>query len=768
MPPRQRKDLTPLRTNLQTWLHVGGNVADLYNELLKNAKSLTVEERSSCVEALRRALSQDWCPDLEEESGRVLVNGEFTSLKPIESTLKNWANKVETASGAKLSYQRVAFVSLAASNAACRDSRVKADLASGVAAELGVEVPAEGSLTKGKLAGLVASYLIATALGIDQPARLAAHLMSALGNGAQPRLNAAERNYLAAVEESTRLLEADQTIYAYYDLPIDEVCTTFNGECEPDELVAMAEPGRPLLIVAASLFGKSAFLQSAVHRLADKGLRGDFADGPDLKIPFLIKIGPPGAVREFRPAECEPHRSLARLITSPHPASTSGAEGLIDHTLRTVQNLGPSVAVFIDETHNAEDQRALWEACRDLAEQLPEASFVVAVRHIPSSVVAQTPFLKEASRRKLAPLNEKESDKMIRSYCTRFASDGGSPEAIELAVERAHRNPYLRRAAMVPGKLTYYTLSSMTGSQKTPYEMIQEMVERKAEAFCGPNVGARGQAPWAVNKSTLLSALGILALNDILKGEISEELRIESACSGRVSAHDFPAVLKQAVRKAVDSELNVDCPDEEWREFGRSLVGRAGILMEHEGAVRFSSALEEAYIAAQCVAFVRGLKTKNNELALAGICAAVNHGVLQVDNFLAELVSMSLAALASRNNAAEHDALVDELLCRSALRGLTSEEAVRLLFILEVASRFDLGRTLVYPMEYLDEESNELRSTTQSVENATKRLRGFVDKAKGNLLKRHVRRSVQPDEPLTTVERLDYLYITLADKEDDE
>lgn len=766
MPAHQQDDLTPLRSNLQRWLNAESGIASLHRMLLKNAELITAEELNACIESLKATLAEDWCPKLVEE--KALVKANPTTTKPFEAPLRSWSNKRTNDTGAKLSYQRVALVSLAASSAACRIAELKEDLACGISVELGIEMPAESSITKGKLAGLVAAYIISTTLDSDHPEKLALHLMSALKDIDRLRLTATDFNYLASVEIATRYLKADRTIYAYYDLPVDEIYVAFNGMGDPDALIAKATPGHPLLIDAASLLGKSAFVQFIAHRLARRALQADSAGQTGPKVPFLIEIGPPGTPQEHHADDGAPYRSLAKLVSPPYPEIASHTEDPIERTLRAAFNLGSSAIVFIDGAQNAENQDALWAACLDLERKLPEASFVIATHQLPSSVIVSTPFLAKASRRKLTSLSEDQSEVMIRTYCIRFASDDCRPEEIEETVELARRNPYIKRMVMTPGKVMRYAHSRMTSPRKTVYEMIQDMAERKVEAFCSASPAAKEQAPWALSRPTMLSTLGILALNTILKGHVPEQIRIEGACSGHINAPDFPAIFKEALLKAIGGEPNAHFPQQKWLELAQSFVGRAGILAEHEGQIQFVSALEQAYVAARCMAAVSGLRTTNNDLALEGICSAVDAGKLRDDNFTADLVNMTLVSLASHGNAPEHERLTNALLRRCHAPGLTSEEAVRLLFILELSSRFDLGPTMLYAMEYLDEETGALMNTIQPVEDAIKLLWNLISKTKDKLRERHKQRAVQPNETLITAERLDYLEFTLSNKEDNE
>lgn len=197
-----------------------------------------------------------------------------------------------------------------------------------------------------------------------------------------------------------------------------------------------------------------------------------------------------------------------------------------------------------------------------------------------------------------------------------------------------------------------------------------------------------------------------------------ERLRVTGACTGRVAESDFPTVLEEALLKALDREPNAPFPKERWVELSRSLVSRAGLLMVQEGRVRFVCALEEAYLAAQCTTSVLGPETENSNAAFSALLDSVRGGALRNGNFVADLTSMALVAISAHNDEAHYNQLLGALLERASASRITSEEAVRVLFALEVASdETALGPSLTYPTEYFD-ETGELRSTTEDVDDA--------------------------------------------------
>ncbi len=759
MPAHRASCITKLRSNLNAWLCPGNNLDTMYRMIEKQANTVGAAEQDQLIGILVKSF-----PKGPEGSAAAMTHetrfkaGEEgrLSYSSIKVALKNWANGITDARGGKLSYERVSFIACTIASVALKDGATLKRLVTGVRVELRLPPSDDWNLSKGELSALTSAYLVFTStLTEPNPEQVASIMETACKIDLSP-LSEGVRVYLEMMRRKTHLLNSDKAVYGYYDLEIDEVYSVRNFAGRNIDFLSEAAPGRPILVIGSSMFGKSAFVQASVHELATDTLRANGINETKPCVPFLIEIDSPGTAREFHPDAATPHRPLADLMSYTAPFKNSRCENPADSILAVVKELGRAAIVFIDGSHNVADQSSFWDACSDLSEQLPEAAFVVATHQPPSSAIRNSAFLSSSSQKKLAPLSDEQALSIARTYCVQFSQEDDSAK-IENAMNVMGANPYMKKLIKVPGKLMYCAHSLMTSPVRTPYTIIRTLVERKASTFCHPGFNEGSSETIDMDRQTLQSLLGIVALNDILRGETPEALRIDGAYSGEIHVSDFPAALAQAYRIAIGGEPNVVHPESAWRAFAQALVSRAGILTEDEDSVVFVSALEEAFLAAQRIASIPSLTTESNKAAFQGLTRAINQSILKRKNFAAELTNMVLVALSDFNDEERHEELIDKLLARAHDNEITSEEAVRILFILEVASQSTLGETLCYPMEVRDEKTGGLRNTTEPIEAAKSRLRHLVEESASPLLERHAHRQVHPGEPLSTAERLDYL-----------
>ena len=756
MPAHRASCVTKLRDNLNAWLCPGNNLDTMYRMIEKQGTTVETAEQDQLIGILVKSFPDGSAAAMAHETRFKAGEDGRLTYGPIKAALKNWADGKVDARGGKLSYERVSFIACAIASLALKNDATLKRLVTGIRVELELPPSDDWSLSKGELSALTSAYIVFTStLTEPNPKQVATIMETACKIDLSP-LSKGVRFYLEVIKRETHLLNSDKTVYGYYDLEIDEVYSVRNFAGKSIDLLSEAAPGHPVLVIGSSMFGKSAFIQASIHELATDTLQANGINNTKPCVPFLIEIDGPGTAREFHPDAATPHRPLADLMSYTTPFKNSRCENPTNNVLAAVKELSRAAIVFIDGSHNVADQSLFWDACSDLSEQLPEAAFVVATHQPPSSAIRNSAFLSSSSQKKLAPLSDEQALSIARSYCIQFSQEDDVLK-IENAMNIMETNPYMKKLIKVPGKLMYCAHSLMTSPGRTPYSINRSLVERKTGTFCHPGFSEGSSATINMDRRTLQSLLGVVALNDILRGETPEILRIDGACSEKIHVGDFPAVLAQAYRIAIGGDPNVVHPESAWRAFAQALVSRAGILTEDENSVVFVSALEEAFLAAQRIASIPSLMTESNKAAFEGLIRAINRSILKRENFAAELTSMVLVALSDFNDEERHEELIDALLARAYDDTITSEEAVRVLFILEVASQSTLGKTLCYPMEVRDAKTGGLRSTMEPIEAAKSHLRHLVDESASSLFERHEHRQVHPGEPLSTAERLDYL-----------
>lgn len=756
MPAHRAEDLTKLRRNLTAWLCPGNSYVTMYTLIASQSEKVADKEQDQLIRILEGSFPENSASALDHEERCRAAQGGFLSQNSVKKALTNWADGTTNVRGGRLSYERVSFIACAIASAALEDDAILRRLVTGVRVEIRLPPFDDWNLSKGELSALTSAYIVFTSTLKEPDPEQVASIMEAASKTDIPPLTKEVEEYLELMKLKSHLLNSDKTVYGYYDLEIDEVYSIRNFAGKNIDFLSEAAPGRPILAIGSSMFGKSAFIQASVHELATDALRANGINRTKPCVPFLIEIDGPGTANEFHPNDAAPYQPLAELMSHAALFNNAQHDEPANSALSAAASLGRAAIVFVDGSHNVADQASFWKACADLSKQLPEAAFVIAVHQPPPPAIRNSAFLASSSQKKLAPLDEDQAQSIARTYCIQFSQEDDDSK-IENAMNVMGTNPYMKKLIKVPGKLMYCAHSLMTSPGRTPYTIIRTLVERKAGAFCPPSFNEDSSETIDMNRQTLQSLLGVVALNDILRSDTPETLRIDGAFSGEIHVSDFPAVLAQAHRIAIGGEPNVVHPKYTWRAFAQELVSRAGILTEDEDSVVFVSALEEAFLAAQRIASIPSLMTESNEAAFQGLIHAIERSILKRKNFAAELTSMVLVALSDFNDEKRHEQLIDALLARAHDSEITSEEAVRILFILEVASQSTLGETLCYPMEVRDEETGGLRNTMEPIEGAVSRLRSFVNDSASSLFERHKRREVGPGEPLTTTERLDYL-----------